>query len=126
MANILVVEDDSFVCESFLNIFRNFGHQGLSAGTKDQALKVLSTTDLDLVFCDVRLPDGSGLELLPEIQKTANPPEVIVITGFGDPDEAELAIKGGAWDYVQKPLSVNEVRLAIERALQYREKSRLQ
>lgn len=122
MASILLVEDDSFVSESFLNIFRNFGHHGLSADTKDQALKVLSTTPIDLVFCDVRLPDGSGLELLPEIQKTANPPEVIVITGFGDPDEAELAIKGGAWDYVQKPLSVNEVRLAIERALQYREK----
>jgi two-component system NtrC family response regulator len=47
---------------------------------------------------------------------------VIIITGFGDPDGAELAIKNGAWDYVEKPLSVKVVRLAIERALQYREK----
>lgn len=122
MATILVVDDDPLVCESLLSVFQKLGHQGLCAPTKAQAQQSLSAGAPDIVFCDVRLPDGSGLEMLPEIQRAPNPPEVIIITGFGDPDGAELAIKNGAWDYVEKPLSVKVVRLAIERALQYREK----
>ena len=124
MATILVVDDDPLVCESLLSVFQKLGHQGLCAPTKAQAQQSLSAGGTDIVFCDVRLPDGSGLEMLPEVQRAANPPEVIIITGFGDPDGAELAIKNGAWDYVEKPLSVKVVRLAIERALQYREKKR--
>jgi two-component system NtrC family response regulator len=68
------------------------------------------------------MPDGSGLDLLPEIRASAAAPEVIIITGFGDPDGAELAIKKGAWDYIEKPLSVKSVMLCVERALQYRDK----
>jgi len=122
VAVILVVDDYPLVCKSLLNVIKRMGHQGLSAPTKALAQELISTTSLDIVFCDVRLPDGSGLEVLPEIQKSADPPEVIIITGFGDPDGAELAIKNGAWDYVEKPLSVKDVKLAVERALQYREK----
>jgi two-component system, NtrC family, response regulator len=122
MANILVVDDDSLVCESLLSVFQRMGHKGLCAPTKSQALQLISTSAPDIVFCDVRLPDGSGLEILPEIRKSAEPPEVIIITGFGDPDGAELAIKNGAWDYVEKPLAVKDVKLAVERALLYREK----
>jgi len=122
VANILVIDDDPFVCESLLNVFQKLGHRGLTAHTLAEARKLAPANSLDLIFCDIRLPDGQGLEILTEIQKAAHPPEIIVITGFGNPDEAELAIKSGAWDYVQKPLSVNEVRLTIERALQYRGK----
>jgi len=122
MATILVVDDDPLVSESLLSVFQKLGHKGLCAPTKAQARQLLSTAAPDIVFCDVRLPDGSGLDMLPEIQRSANPPEVIIITGFGDPDGAELAIKNGAWDYVEKPLSVKVVRLAIERALLYRGK----
>jgi two-component system NtrC family response regulator len=68
------------------------------------------------------MPDGSGLDILPVIRKAPQAPEVIIMTGFGDTDGAELAIKKGAWDYVEKPLTAEEIRLAVERALQYREK----
>ncbi len=77
---------------------------------------------VDIVFCDVRMPDGSGLDILPKIRVAGPAPEVIIITGYGDPDGAELAIRKGAWDYVEKPLSVRDVMLSVERALQYREK----
>jgi len=122
VAVILIVDDDPLVSESLINAILKLGHQGFCAPTKAQAQKLLAAAAHDIVFCDVRLPDGSGLDLLPEIQKGANPPEVIIITGFGDPDGAELAIKNGAWDYVEKPLSLKDIRLAVERALQYREK----
>jgi len=55
-------------------------------------------------------------------QEERFPPEVIIITGFGDPDGAELAIKNGAWDYLQKPLSAKDLALTVERVLDYRDK----
>jgi two-component system NtrC family response regulator len=84
----------------------------------------IQSEEFDLVFLDVRMPDGSGLEILPKIQENPNPPEVVIITGYGDPDGAELAIKSGAWDYITKPLSANEIRLLIERALSYRKEKK--
>jgi two-component system NtrC family response regulator len=75
----------------------------------------------DVVFLDVRLPDGNGLEVLPKIDALPARPEVIIMTGYGDPNGAELAIKSGAWDYIEKSSSVKEITLSLERALQYRQ-----
>ena len=86
------------------------------------AKEAVSQEPFDIVFCDVRMPDGSGLDIIPDIRAGQSAPEVIIITGYGDPDGAELAIKLGAWDYVEKPVSLKGLILSIERALQYREK----
>jgi two-component system NtrC family response regulator len=77
---------------------------------------------VDLVVRDVSLPDGNGLEVLPFIQGLPGSPEVIIITGMGDANGAELAIKNRAWDYLQKPLGRQELLLHIRRALEYHEK----
>ncbi|RPJ33890.1 MAG: sigma-54-dependent Fis family transcriptional regulator, partial [Deltaproteobacteria bacterium] len=69
---------------------------------------------------DVQMPDGSGLEILPKIKATRSSPEIIVITGLGDPDEAELAIQAGAWDYLEKPASFEAIKLLVLRTLEYR------
>ncbi len=66
------------------------------------------------------LPDGSGLEIMPKIKAARSSPEIIVITGLGDPDEAERAIQSGAWDYLEKPASFEAIKLPILRALEYR------
>lgn len=124
MAKILIVDDDPLVRESLARVVKKMGHTPLEAGSLGSAREKLPAEDFDLVFCDVRMPDGSGLDILPEIRATSAAPEVIIVTGFGDPDGAELAIKKGAWDYIEKPLSVKAVMLCVERALQYREKKR--
>jgi two-component system NtrC family response regulator len=80
--------------------------------------------DYDLVFLDVLLPDGNGLEALPRIKQSPGSPEVIIITAVGDADGAELSINSGAWDYVQKPLSMPALKLSLNRALEYRETKR--
>jgi two-component system NtrC family response regulator len=67
------------------------------------------------------MPDGSGLEYLPRIRQASSAPEVIIMTGEGDPDGAELAIRCGAWDYFEKPSSIKSMVLPLVRALQYRE-----
>ncbi len=122
MAKLLIIDDDPLIGESLSSVVRKLGHTPCWARTVREAVERVSEEAFDVAFCDVRMPDGSGLDILPVIRKAPQAPEVIIMTGFGDSDGAALAIKQGAWDYVEKPLSAEEVRLAVERALQYRDK----
>ncbi len=124
MAKILIIDDDPLVSESLARVMEKMGHASSAAASVAAALDAARGAAFDIIFCDVHMPDGSGLDILPELRSGPLPPEVIIITGFGDPDGAELAIKKGAWDYVEKPLSAKNVMLAVERALQYRDKKR--
>ncbi len=124
MANVLIIDDDKLVCDSISNVVTSLGHSTSHAFNLQDGLTKARSGAFDVVFLDVRMPDGSGLDILLDIQKTASSPEVIIITGFGDPDGAELAIKNGAWDYIEKPLSVRQMRLPFTRALQYREEKK--
>jgi two-component system NtrC family response regulator len=125
MANILIIDDDPLICETIGNVVRRMGHEAACAYTLQAGLKTLASGMADVVFLDVRLPDGSGLEALPEIQSVPSLPEVIIMTGYGDPDGAELAMRHGVWDYIQKPSTVDALILSLVRALQYREEKRL-
>ncbi len=124
MAKILIIDDDKRVCETLSRKVVKLGHAAATAVTLKSAFEIVSSETFDVVFLDVNLPDGNGLKQLPRIRETSSNPEVIIITGAGDPDGAELAIKNGAWDYIQKPFSKGEVALQLERALQYHEGER--
>jgi two-component system, NtrC family, response regulator len=121
MSNILIVDDDESMCSMLAQAIRKAGHQVQCAFTLDEGLQAVSSSNFDLVFLDVHLPDGSGLDALPSFTKSSSAPEVIIITGAGDANGAELAIRSGAWDYIQKPASVQSMTLPLRRALQYRE-----
>ena len=83
-------------------------------------LRLAKSNNYDVVFLDVYLPDGNGLDILPSLIAINNPPEVIILTGKGNPDGAELAIQGGVWDYLLKTTSVRDITLTLNRALKYR------
>ena len=120
MATILIVDDDTMIRETLARIFSGMGHRPLLASTLADGLDRVVSADIDVVFLDVRLPDGNGLEQLPAFQAAPSAPEVIIITAFAGPDGAELALKNNAWDYIQKPASLDAVTMALTRALQYR------
>ena len=121
MAKILIVDDDQMLCDALSTKLRMMEHDVDCAATLEDGIRKAVTGLNDVVYLDVRLPDGSGLDALPIIRKLELPPEVIIMTGMGDPEGAELAIKNGAWDYIEKPSSTNTMILPLVRALQYRE-----
>jgi two-component system NtrC family response regulator len=121
MGNILIIDDDQLICETLADAVRNLGHSAEFALTIKEGLKKARGQGYDVVFLDVRMPDGNGLEALPHLRETSNCPEIIIITGFGDVNGAEIAIKNKAWDYIQKPFSKKEMMLTLMRAIQYRE-----
>lgn len=120
MERILIIDDDIEACETIESLISRLSHQCDMAHSITEGRKLFTDNGYDVVFLDVGLPDGSGLDLLPEIVQIEEAPEVIILTGKGDPDGAELAIKGGVWDYLLKPSSVREITLTLNRALKYR------
>jgi two-component system NtrC family response regulator len=121
MANILIIDDDKTICDLLSSMVKRLGYEVASALTLKDGVLEASNGTFDVVLLDVRMPDGNGIDALPEILTAPSMPEVIIMTGFGDPDGAELAIKTGAWDYIQKPFSMEKFKLPLMRALQYRE-----
>jgi two-component system NtrC family response regulator len=124
MATILIIDDDAAIGETIVNVVRRMGHDALHALNLQQGVETTYSQNVDVVFLDVKLPDGNGLEMLPQVQAAPSLPEVIIMTGFGDPDGAELAIRHGAWDYIQKPSTVEAMTLSLTRALQYRDEKK--
>lgn len=120
MAQILIIDDDKMLCDMVCKKLCNLEHDVESSHTLEQGIKRVQNSDFDLVLLDVRLPDGSGIKALPKLKSIDSKPEIIIITGEGDPDGAELAIETGAWDYILKPLSMRELSLQVTRALDYR------
>lgn len=122
MSCILIIDDDPVFRVLLSEHVTILGHVPIVAGNIEEGKELLGEHCTDLVFLDVHLPDGNGLDMLPHVQGLSSSPEVIIITGSGDVNGAELAIKSGAWDYLQKPLSHQEIVLHINRALEYHEK----
>jgi len=120
MAHVLIVDDDDLMATTLERMVGRLGHQSDSAGSLQEGLALAEAKAFDVVFLDVRMPDGNGLDVLPQLSAIPAAPEVIIITGFGEPDGAELAIRSGAWDYIEKGSSVKIMTLSLERALQYR------
>lgn len=120
MNKILIIDDDDMMCATLSSLVQRKGYSPTCATTLQEGKALAETGDFDIVFLDVQMPDGNGLDFLPQIDAVSSTPEVIIMTGFGDPDGAELAIKSGAWDYIEKGFSIKEITLSLERALQYR------
>jgi two-component system, NtrC family, response regulator len=119
MANILIVDDDLSFCRALEAVIADLGFGVSIANTLEAGLKLARRERCDVVVLDVVLPDGNGLDAIAEFRESPGGPEIIILTGSGDPDGAELAIKSGAWDYIAKPPTMNKIRLPVSRAVQY-------
>ena len=117
---ILIIDDDEMLCDVMSRHLEKMNYAPQYSLTLQGGMEALDGTDIDIVLLDVMLPDGDGLAALPEICRKPCRPEVIIITGEGDEEGAELALKNGAWDYIEKPPSYSKLSLTLKRVLQYR------
>lgn len=124
MPEILIIDDDIEACETMVSLVTRLSYYADMAHTLRDGLRLARQTSYDVVFLDVYLPDGNGLDILPSLIAGDDPPEVIILTGKGNPDGAELAIQGGVWDYLLKPTSIKDITLTLNRALKYRKEKK--
>ena len=118
MANILLIDDESSILKTLKIFLDGKGHTVYTAQTGNEGLSLYERHQPALVILDIRLPDRDGLDILRQIQDKESLAKVIMITAYQEMDTAIQAMKHGAFEYICKPLDIEELENAVERALQ--------
>jgi two-component system response regulator HydG len=113
--NLLILDDDRAVREAAREVAHSLGFSTHIAESAEQAYRTLDSHGIDAVLLDLRLPGAGGMEALLTIKRHRPDAVVIVVTGFGTVQSAVQAMKNGAYDYVTKPFSMEELRSLLER-----------
>ncbi|MGO9409402.1 MAG: sigma-54-dependent transcriptional regulator [Spirochaetia bacterium] len=117
---VLVVDDDEIIRKFMRDLLEANHYDVEEAPTVTAAGQTLYEREFEVVLTDLMLPDGSGLDVLQAARARPYLPEVLLITAYGTIDSAVEAVKGGAFDYLTKPLSTQKLLLAVERAMERR------
>jgi two-component system nitrogen regulation response regulator NtrX len=120
--HVLIVDDEAEIREALEGILREEGYLVTTSATATEALELVRDADYDVVLLDIWLPDKDGLETLGEIRRgeSANAPEVVIISGHGTIESAVRATKLGAYDFLEKPLSLDRTLIVVKNAMQAR------
>jgi len=113
--NLLIVDDERAIREACCEVAQSLGFNSSAAESAEQAYRLLDSQNIDVVLLDLRLPGAGGLEALHQIKARRPDAVVVVVTGYGTVQSAVQAMKDGAYDYVTKPFSMDELKLLLER-----------
>ncbi|TAN60022.1 sigma-54-dependent Fis family transcriptional regulator [bacterium] len=118
MKTIMVVDDEKDIRESLAGVLKDEGYGVAVAGSSEEALKKLESVSPDIILLDIWLPGIDGIEALKEIKRRSRYIPVIMISGHANIETAVKATKLGAYDFIEKPLSLDKVILTVEHALE--------
>src|SRR5207248_4335103 len=124
MDRILIVDDDRSIREVLSMHLEERGFGVLSAATGAEGFRLAEEVSPSAIILDMRLPDASGIDLIPELRKRAGETPVLMITAHHDMASTILAMKAGAFDYIHKPIDIRALDVAIDRALEVRRLTR--
>lgn len=117
---ILIVDDEDDIREIVSDVVSKWGYQPIVARNGREALERFERNKIDVVLTDLKMPEMDGITLLEEIKARDKKAVVIVLTGHPTIDSAIKAIKEGAFDYLTKPVDLEELRVKIDRSLERR------
>ena len=119
-ARLLIAEDEANLRLVLQKELQRLGYRVQAAPDGEAALRKLEESNVDVLLCDINMPHMDGLELLRRVHERPNPPEVIMLTGQGTIETAVEAMKLGAYDYLTKPYSINELDVRVRQAAEKR------
>src|SRR5450755_3461891 len=121
-SRVLIVDDEPGIRESLTGVLEDEGYSCHAVGSGEECLEALARENFEAVLLDVWLPTMDGLETLARIQEIpfADRPEVVVISGHGTIETAVKATKLGAFDFLEKPLTIDKVTVVLNNAVQQR------
>jgi two-component system response regulator AtoC len=115
---VLIIDDDSSLCQFLIQVLRSEGYEALCALTAADGLKLLQRRGADAVLLDMHLPDANGLAVLSEIKQARPYTPVLIITGLSDVTNAVESMKRGAYDYITKPFETSRLLAAVGHAVE--------
>jgi two-component system nitrogen regulation response regulator NtrX len=115
----MIIDDEKNIRISLTNILEDEGYTVDSYSTINSGLQALLESDPDLILLDVKLPDGNGIDALAKIKETLAQIPVIMISGNSNISDAVKAIKLGAYDFLEKPLSLPKIKITVKKALDF-------
>src|SRR5690242_13276307 len=115
LLNLLIVDEERSLRDACREIASLLGYRASAAESAEQALRMAETQSIDVVFLDLNLPGTIGLDALRQLKKRRPDIEVIVMTGHGTVESAVQAMKLGAYDYVTKPFSMDQLKVLLDR-----------
>jgi DNA-binding NtrC family response regulator len=118
---ILVVDDDPLLRDFLAETLNRTGYSVSLASTGEEALEKIRKEDCDIILSDVRMPNMDGMELLKTAKTSLPDAKVVMMTAYGTVQNAVEAMKLGAFDYVMKPFSIDEIELVLKRAIEHRQ-----
>lgn len=124
MADILVVDDDQSVATAFERFLAHEGHGCTIASNAEEAIRLVGERDPDLVVMDIRMPGIDGLQTLQEMRRRYPDVPVVMMTAFGTSQTSIDAIRAGAFEYLTKPLDLDELRTVIDHVVSASESRR--
>lgn len=119
-ARLLIAEDEANLRLVLQKELQRLGYRVQAAPDGEAALRKLEESNVDVLLCDINMPHMDGMELLRRVHERPNPPEVIMLTGQGTIETAVEAMKLGAYDYLTKPYSINELDVRVRQAAEKR------
>ena len=119
-ARLLIAEDEANLRLVLQKELQRLGYRVQAATDGEAALRKLEESNVDVLLCDINMPHMDGMELLRRVHERPNPPEVIMLTGQGTIETAVEAMKLGAYDYLTKPYSINELDVRVRQAAEKR------
>ena len=119
-ARLLIAEDEANLRLVLLKELQRLGYRVHAAPDGEAALRKLEESNVDVLLCDINMPRMDGMELLRRVHERPNPPEVIMLTGQGTIETAVEAMRTGAYDYLTKPYSINELDVRVRQAAEKR------
>jgi DNA-binding NtrC family response regulator len=117
---LLVAEDETNLRMVLQKELQRLGYRVQVAPDGEAALRRLEESNVDVLLCDINMPRMDGMELLRRVHERPNPPEVIMLTGNGTIETAVEAMKMGAYDYLTKPYTINELDVRVRQAAEKR------
>jgi len=118
--SLLVVDDETAIAELLARHLRKAGYRVTLAFTAEEAIQAMDVSDFDLIITDIRMPGQGGLVLIDVARERDEALPVIVLTSVNDVDTAVGAMRAGAHDYIVKPFVLEQIEIAVERALEKR------
>jgi len=121
MAQIVIIDDEEDIRATLRGILEDEGHQILDADSGEAGLELLERNDPDLCFLDIWLPGMDGLQVLDRVLERYPHLPMVMISGHGNIETAVTAIKKGAFDFIEKPLSLEKVLVTTAKAVEFKE-----